>query len=127
MNIPYKCPSCSGKMVITELCCSECKTTIKGNFEPDEFSALDYEEKNFLKIFIASGGNIKEMEKRLGISYPTVKARLEHLIIRLGLRESRESMENMKKKKIEIIEKLEKGEIRASDAVKQLKETQGDE
>lgn len=118
MNIPHKCPSCSGKLVVTELCCSDCKTTIKGSFELPQFAALAPEDENFLRVFLAARGNIKEVERQLNISYPTVKGRLDALLNKLGLGSLQAEA---KKRRLEIVEKLERGEISAQDAVGLLK------
>jgi hypothetical protein len=117
MNIPNKCPSCDGKLIITELCCSNCNTHIKGNFELPELALLNPEEEKFLQVFLASRGSIKEVEKQMGISYPTVRAKLESLVSKLGLTLETEE----KKRRSEVIEKLERGEITAQDAIKILK------
>jgi len=122
MNIPNKCPSCDGKLVITELCCADCKTFIKGNFDLPEFSLLSREEEYFLRVFLAARGNIKEVERQLDISYPTVKSKLENLLSKLGLGDLRKEV---KKRRLEIVEKLERGEISAQEAIKLLKELEG--
>ncbi|OGS52286.1 MAG: hypothetical protein A3J79_03270 [Elusimicrobia bacterium RIFOXYB2_FULL_62_6] len=119
MNIPYKCPSCSGKVIVTELCCDECKTSIKGNFELPELACLNEEDDRFLKTFLAARGSIKEMERCLGISYPTVKSRMEALLAKLGLGQLQSEA---KRRRLEIVEKLEKGEIPAQEAIKLLNE-----
>lgn len=118
MNIPNKCPSCSGRLVVTELCCSDCKTTIKGSFELPQFAALSPEDENFLRVFLAARGNIKEVERQLNISYPTVKARLDALLNRLGLGSLQAEA---KRRRLEIVERLERGEIAAAEAVALLK------
>ena len=122
MNIPNKCPSCDGKVVITELCCTECKTSIKGSFDLSEFSLLSREEEYFLRVFLAARGNIKEVERHLNISYPTVKSKLENLLSKLGLGNLQKEA---KKRRLEIVEKLERGEIPAQEAIKLLKELEG--
>jgi len=119
MNIPNKCPSCDGKLVVTELCCADCKTSIKGNFDLPEFSLLAHGEEYFLRVFLAARGNIKEVERQLNISYPTVKSKLESLLSKLGLGDLRKED---KKRRLEIVEKLERGEIPAREAIKLLKE-----
>ena len=118
MNIPIKCPSCSGRLIVTELCCTDCKTTINGSFELPQLAALLPEDENFLRIFLAARGSIKEVERRLGISYPTVKGRLETLLNKLGLGSLQEES---KRRRLEILEKLERGEINAQDAIGSLK------
>ena len=122
MNIPNKCPSYSGKMVVTELCCNECKTSITGNFELPEFACLNEGDDRFLKVFLSARGNIKEVERCLGISYPTVKSRLEALLAKLGLSQLQNEV---KRRRLEIVEKLEKGQITAQEAIKLLKDLEG--
>ncbi|MCK5106494.1 MAG: DUF2089 domain-containing protein [Elusimicrobiales bacterium] len=119
MNIPNKCPSCEGKLFVTQMSCSECETTIKGQYELPQTAYLNSEDENFLKIFLAARGSIKEMEKRLGISYPTVKSRLELLLKKLGLKVFNV---DIKKKRLDILEKLEAGELSSGDAIKKIKE-----
>ncbi|HBB66413.1 MAG TPA: hypothetical protein DCZ93_03750 [Elusimicrobia bacterium] len=116
--MPNKCPSCSGRVVVTELCCSDCKTTINGSFELPQFAALAPEEESFLKVFLASRGNIKEVERQLNISYPTVKNKLDALLNRLGLGSLQAEA---KKRRLEIVGRLERGEITAQDAIGLLK------
>lgn len=118
MNIPNKCPSCSGRLVVTELCCSDCKTSIKGSFELPQFASLSPEDENFLRVFLAARGNIKEVERQLNISYPTVKGRLDALLNRLGLGSLQAEA---KRRRLEIVERLERGEIPAQEAIALLK------
>jgi len=118
MNIPHKCPSCDGKLTVTELCCSDCKTTIKGDFSLPQFAQLVPGDESFLRVFLAARGNIKEVERQLNISYPTVKSRLEALLNRLGLGTLQAEA---KKRRLEIVERLERGEIKAAEAVSLLK------
>ena len=118
MNIPTKCPSCNGKVVVTELCCTDCKTTMNGSFELPQFAALAPEDENFLRVFLAARGSIKEVERQLGISYPTVKGKLESLLNRLGLGTLQEEA---KRRRMQIVERLERGEISAQDAIGLLK------
>lgn len=122
MNIPNKCPSCEGKLFVTRMSCSECETVIRGQYELPQTAYLNSEEEKFLKVFLASRGSIKEVEKRLGISYPTVKSRLESLIRKLGLKVFDE---DIKKKRLDILEKLEVGELSSEDAIKKIKELEG--
>lgn len=118
MNIPNKCPSCGGKVTVAELCCGDCKTTVKGNFELPVFASLSHEEEGFLRVFLAARGSIKEVERQLGISYPTVKGRLESILNKLGLGSLQAEA---KARRLEIVEQLERGEITAQEAVALLK------
>lgn len=118
MNIPNKCPSCSGKMIVTELCCTDCKTTVKGGFDLPVFSSLSPEEEGFLRVFLAARGSIKEVERQLSISYPTVRGRLESLLNKLGLGSLQAEA---KMRRLEIVARLERGEVSAQEAVAQLR------
>lgn len=122
MNIPNKCPSCSGKVLVTELCCSDCRTTVRGSFELPLFAALSSEDENFLRVFLAARGSIKEVERQLNISYPTVKSRLDALLNRLGLGGLQAEA---KKRRLGIVGRLERGEITAHEAIGLLKGLEG--
>ncbi len=112
------CPVCQSKLKVVKLHCDHCKTSIEGQFELDKFSYLTKEEKLFIEVFIKNRGNIKEIEKDLGISYPTVRRNLDQVIAALGYSVS-PSKEEMDKK--EILEKLSSGEITSDEALKRLK------
>ena len=74
-----KCPICSEQITITKMHCEYCETTIEGNFYFCKFCKLDNKQKEFLEIFIRSRGNLKEVEKEMGISYPTIRNKLEDI------------------------------------------------
>lgn len=111
------CPICGNPLTITELKCNHCGTVIQGSFEFDRFMLLDDEDKEFLIEFLRSRGNIKEVQARLDISYPTAKARLDKLLKNLNLFE--ESSQNEISKE-EILSKIERGEITVDEAIKLL-------
>ncbi|MBE0431985.1 DUF2089 domain-containing protein [candidate division WOR-3 bacterium] len=81
----FNCPSCSERMVISELKCPKCDLKIKKEFEVCEFCRLSEEDHEFLIIFLRTQGRITDMEKVLGVSYPTIKSRIENLLKNLGL------------------------------------------
>ncbi len=74
------CPVCGKEMEVTALDCSNCDTTITGSFSRDKFSRLNEEQLKFVEVFIKSRGNIKEVEREMGISYPTVRSRLDEVV-----------------------------------------------
>ncbi len=124
-RLPSKCPSCGAVLKITELTCEKCKTVVRGDFPLNRFLTLSREEEDFLLIFLISRGNLREVQERLNISYPTAKSRLEEVIKSLGL--SEEAKKEEKKldriEKIEeIVKKLESGEISGEEVLKILEE-----
>ncbi len=78
------CPVCSEELAITRLRCGGCGTTIEGEFSVGRFGRLSREQLVILESFLRSRGNLRYMERELGISYPTVRARVEALVRALG-------------------------------------------
>ncbi len=79
------CPICQGELRVTRLRCAECGTTVEGEFSVGRFGRLGREQLSLLESFLRSRGNLREMERELGISYPTVRGRVEALVRALGL------------------------------------------
>ena len=78
------CPVCSGELAVTRLHCRSCGTTLEGDFSVGRFGRLSREQTVILESFLRSRGNLKDMERELGLSYPTVRSRLEALVRALG-------------------------------------------
>ena len=112
-----KCPVCSSKLKVIRLKCDECSTVVENKFELSKFDYLSSEQLSFIEVFLKSRGNIKDVEKELGISYPTVRAKLDEVITALGYTVARQKPSTDKK---EVIDMLEKGEITADEALGML-------
>ncbi|MBT0767518.1 DUF2089 domain-containing protein [Kineosporia sp. J2-2] len=84
---PQQCPVCAEELHVTQLSCDACGTGISGHFQHCDFCALEPSELDVLRVFLASRGNMKELERHLGVSYPTARARFDDLLGRLGLRQ----------------------------------------
>jgi hypothetical protein len=82
------CPVCSGELAVTRLHCRACGTTLEGDFSVGRFGRLSREQLALLESFLRSRGNLRDMERELGISYPTVRSRVEALVRALGFRET---------------------------------------
>ena len=115
-----KCPVCGHDTEVTRISCNECDTHIEGHFKPCKFCILTPEQKLFIDVFIKCRGNIKEVEKELGISYPTVKNRLEDAASALGHKTNPEGVNANKRK--EVLDRLNDGEISVEEALGMLKE-----
>ena len=108
------CPVCDSKLRIVKYECGRCHTEITGDFKQDKFSELTQEEKDFIEVFIMKRGSIKDIEKELGISYPTVRNKLDQVINALGYKVDKD------KSKIDILTLLDNGEISPDEATKML-------
>lgn len=113
------CPVCQNSLLATRLSCNVCHTEITGEFELSRFSYLNKEELSFIETFIRVYGNIKEMEKELDVSYPTVKKMLEQVVLKMGFeaRDSKELNQNTE----DILSKIKNKEISVNEALTLLK------
>ena len=100
------CPYCAGALRITRLTCEDCGLGLEGEFTTPRLSRLDAEEQRFVELFVLASGRLKEMAQLLGISYPTVRNRLDKLIQRLKVEQERDDA-----RKRRILEDIEAGRI----------------
>jgi hypothetical protein len=87
---PRDCPVCGDELAVTTLGCPSCGSELAGVFASCEFCALTDKETELLRVFLASRGNLREVEKHLGVSYPTARLRFSELLAKLGLAEQPE-------------------------------------
>lgn len=114
--VPDKCPICDNELTITDMVCHKCDTHISGEFYVSRFTNLTKQQLEFVEVFIKCRGSIKEVEKELGISYPTVKNRLEDVATSMGFKTQQKQAD----KNREILESINKGEMSVKEAMKIL-------
>ena len=119
------CPVCSGELAVTRLRCRSCGTTLEGDFSVGRFARLDRDQLALLESFLRSRGNLREMERELGISYPTVRSRVEALVRSLGFgpridEDDAASVEPAPSRE-EILERLARREISAEEAAQAIR------
>lgn len=112
------CPVCTSTLKATRLSCSTCGTVIENDFSLSKFDRLNGEQLAFAEVFIKNSGSIKDVEKELGISYPTVKAKLNDLIKAFGYNVEDEKPSNTGS----VIDQLERGEITPEEALRKINE-----
>lgn len=117
-----ECPSCGGGLTVTHLHCKACDLELRGEFEANEFARLSQEKLGFLRVFVGCRGNLREVEGALGISYPTIRARLDALLTELGLGASQVAAGHGNK--AEVLSALERGEISVAEAEQRLRESE---
>ena len=131
------CPVCSGELTITRLHCRACGSALEGEFGVGRFGRLDREQLGLLESFLRSRGNLKEMERELGISYPTVRGRVDALVRALGFGDAPDAPlegddfdtdqltpgdgTDATAQRREILERLARREIGAEDAAEALR------
>jgi hypothetical protein len=119
------CPVCSSELAVTRLHCRSCGTTLEGDFSVGRFGRLNRDQLTLLESFLRSRGNLREMERELGISYPTVRARVEALVRALGFGPRSDADEideavveraTPPRTRAEVLEALARHELSAEDA-----------
>jgi len=117
------CPVCAGPLAVTRLRCERCDMTIEGRFSLGRFARLTAEQLDFVETFVRCEGKLRSMEGELGISYPTVRARLHDVIRALGYepggREEGAAASGEERRRV--LEDLEAGRIDMAEAMRRLR------
>ncbi len=82
-RLPTSCPSCGGCLAVKRLHCESCETEVEGLYALPLLAGLPQEDQDFIVEFIKSSGSLKDMASLLGVSYPTVRNRLDEIISKL--------------------------------------------
>ena len=111
-----RCPVCDAVgLRIAKLQCVQCGTTVEGSFGGSLLAALSTEQQQFVEIFLRCRGNIRDVERELGVSYPTVRSRLEKVIGALD-----RSLDEKSRRRREVLAALDRREISPDEAVEAL-------
>lgn len=111
------CPSCEQRsLVVSEMTCTRCATTVRSQYETTIFARLDRENLRFIEIFVRNKGNVKEMERELGVSYWAIRNRLNEVIELLWPA----SVEQVEVDRDAVLQQLERGEISVAEAAEKL-------
>ncbi|MCD4707124.1 MAG: DUF2089 domain-containing protein [Candidatus Sabulitectum sp.] len=113
---PSRCPSCNGVLNPVKYVCRDCKTEVTGDFAMCPSCSLDADNRNLLELFLLARGNLKAVQRMLGVSYPTARARIEEMFNAL------ENRMEIKDTSLSMLEQLHKGEITVEDALETLNE-----
>jgi hypothetical protein len=112
---PRDCPVCGEGLSLTRLSCDSCGTEISGSFPACEFCSLSVEDRDLLKVFLASRGNMKDLERHLQVSYPTARSRFDALLERLRI-----DAAPAPPSRIELLRQVASGEVAVDDALNRL-------
>lgn len=120
------CPVCDHGLSVTRLHCGECGTTLEGQFSVGRFGRLNRDQMALLESFLRSRGNLREMERELGLSYPTLRGRVDALVRALGLGgpsipDADIAGSPNASERRQILERLSRGEMGAEEAAQALR------
>lgn len=113
-HAPRECPVCGDRLALTRLSCEDCGTELSGAFSSCDFCALGDEDRQVLRVFLSSRGNMKDVERFLGVSYPTARSRFDALLGRLGIDPTRDDPAPERPRdpaKVAVLEQLARGEL----------------
>lgn len=124
--LPSQCPSCAAALTVTRLQCRRCGAEVAGAFTPGRLINVPEPHAALLELFLRVRGNVKDMERELGLSYPTVRARLEKALAFAGFARPPSAVEQAEEtaQRAAILEELAQGNVTAADAVARLREMQ---
>lgn len=111
---PRDCPVCGDTLALTRLTCDSCGTELSGSFHGCEFCSLTTEDRELLRVFLASRGNMKDLERHLGVSYPTARSRFDALLGRLGIEKPGPDP------RVELLEALARGDVEIDEVERRL-------
>jgi hypothetical protein len=135
-----QCPACGGPLVITECRCANCQLQLRGEFRVGSFSTLSEDQLTFVRVFLRARGNLSEVEKVLGVSYPTIRNKLDEINKTLDRAETPDSSDQDQiegtsgaaprptdEGRRAILQQVAQGKLSASEAVQRLRDLQGGE
>jgi len=137
-NLFNQCPACGGQLMITECKCPTCQLQMRGEFQLGQLSTLSDDELTFVKVFLSARGNLTEVERVLGISYPTIRNKLDEINNVLS-RTNEAAVTSQKKQSValetklasaeesrkDILQQVADGRMSPTEAVQKLREVEG--
>lgn len=118
-----QCPVCHDQLQVARLYCPSCATVLEGRFALGRFSQLSQGQLDFVETFIRCEGKLNRVQDELGISYPTVRGRLEDVIESLGYEVQRSEQETVaisEEERRAILADLAAGRISSTEAMRML-------
>jgi hypothetical protein len=135
LNMFHQCPACGGKLIITECKCANCQLQLRGEFLPGEFANLSEDQIAFIRVFLRSRGNLTEVERMLGVSYPTIRNKLDEINGSLegrgdttaesGRSQTPSAFSDTEEARKAILQKVADGQLSAPEAIKELQDLKG--
>jgi hypothetical protein len=110
------CPYCQQAMTVSRMTCHACEVSVEATFPTARLANLPVEHQRFIEIFVLASGSLKEIAEQTGVSYPTVRSRLDKVIIAL-----RDEIGRTHKTKGSILDAVNEGKLSAESAAKLIK------
>ena len=115
MPLDHHCPHCAGGLNISQVTCEDCQLSLQGALPTPRLYRLSAEDQHFVELFVTASGSLKQMAQSLHVSYPTIRNRLNHLILQLEALRAEDAA-----RKTQILDAIEAGEISAKHGMRQI-------
>lgn len=112
-----ECPYCKAAMAVTQMTCGQCQVTISAAFPMSRLAGLPVEHQRFIEMFVLAGGNLKEIAEQVGVSYPTIRSRLDKVIEAL-----RGEISKTQRVRGNVLDAVEPGKTNAEAAARLIKQ-----
>ena len=116
LPVTNECPYCGGAMATTQMACGHCHVSIAANFPMSRIAGLPVEHQRFIEMFVLAGGNLKEIAEQVGVSYPTIRSRLDKVIDAL-----RGEIAKTQRVRGNVLDAVEPGKASVEDAARLIK------
>lgn len=114
--IDNRCPYCGATMVVARMACGACRVAIDAEFPMSRIAGLPVEQQRFIEMFVLAGGNLKEIAEQVGVSYPTIRSRLDKVIEAL-----RGEIAKTQRVRGSVLDAVQAGKTSAADAARLIK------
>ena len=114
--VTQDCPYCQSPMTVTQMSCSACSVRIDAEFPMSRLGAMPVEHQRFIEMFVLAGGNLKEIAEQVGVSYPTIRSRLDKVIDAL-----RNEISKTRRVQGNLLDAVEPGKTNAEEAARIIK------
>jgi hypothetical protein len=111
-----ECPYCNAAMAVTQMTCGHCQISVNADFPMSRIAVLPIEHQRFIEMFLLAGGNLKEIAEQVGVSYPTIRSRLDKVIEAL-----RGEIAKTQRVRGSVLDAVEPGKTTAADAARLIK------
>lgn len=117
LRVLGQCPACGGSLTVRRLQCTDCDIALEGNFTLTRFDLLTPEQIAFLELFLRARGNIREVERAMGLSYPAVRSRLDQMLRALNLDADNDGRYA---EQLHVLDAVKRGDLSVDQAAEQL-------
>jgi hypothetical protein len=111
-----ECPYCGTPMTVTQMSCGGCRVSVAAEFPMSRMAGLPVEHQRFIEMFVLAGGNLKEIAEQVGVSYPTIRSRLDKVIEAL-----RSEIAKTQRVRGSLLDAIEPGKTSAEHAARLIK------